>query len=113
MLRYIIALIVATLIIGGGVVFVRSTFGELNNQLRQQLRAQKAAGTLPVRLQNTDVDRVTVGDDFAMQVSTDMQIRLDIAQWLDGFWPFLVLIIMVLCVGAAWGIGRVFAKGGP
>ena len=112
MLRYLVALAVATAIIGGGVLFVRSTFGEIEGdfeQFRQQLKDQKTAGTLPKQWENTDLDKLKY-TDFGMLVSTSMQIRLDIAAWLTGFWYVFVPLVILVCIGAAHLAGRVFGK---
>ena len=111
MLRYGIALIVATVIILGGVVFVRMTFGEIEAKVRQQLKRQKAEGTLPDHWKNVDLDTLKWSDfanQFQMTLPQGLMMRLDMAMLLAGTWYVLVPLTVLLCLAAAYIWGRMF-----
>jgi hypothetical protein len=112
MIRYVIALIIAALIILAGVLFVRQTYAEIETpfeQQRQKLKQQKANGTLPKEWQDVDLDTMKYSD-FAMPVSTGFQIRWDLTMWLVEFWWFFIPLVAATCLGAAWLFGRVFHR---
>jgi hypothetical protein len=110
-MRYVIALTIAAAIILAGFMFVRSTLGELEAifaQRRQELKEQKANGTLPEELKDADLDKM----EFGMKMSENMQFRLDMSMWLKEFWFVAVAFTLVVCLGTAFLWGRIFAKRG-
>jgi hypothetical protein len=114
MLRYGIALAIAALLIVAGVVFVRMTYAELNDkfeQQRQRSKEQKAAGTLPESMKDVDLDALRF-DHFGMTVTRGFQRRLDIAGWLAEFWFLFAPLTILVSVGMAYVLGRVFSRHG-
>ena len=95
-----IALIVACLIVGGGVFFAKHDHGGVKaklEQFKQDLKNQKAAGQLPPDYQGVDLDQL----EFGMQVPADVQIRMDIARLLADMWYVLIPLVFVWCFGLA------------
>jgi len=112
MLRYLIALAIAAIIIVAGIVLVRTTLLEIEadfEQHRQQLKAQKANGTLPDAWQDVDLDKIKY-TDVGMKVSESLQIRLDLSMWLQDFWFVFDAFVVVVCLGGAFVWGRIFAR---
>src|SRR5262249_39596448 len=94
-----------------GVVLVRTTFGEIESrfeQRRQQLKEQKANGTLPDELKDVDLDKIK-WTDFGMQLSSNMHIRLDASMWLQDFWFLAAPFTAIVCLAGAYLWGRAFS----
>jgi hypothetical protein len=104
-LRYILALVIAVLVIGLGVLYVRLTLRALEAQTRQALRQQRKDGTLPPELQGVDVETVEVRD-FAMQVPSGLEIRLELAHLLTAFWYVWVVVVVTGSLAVAALVGR-------
>ena len=113
MLRYGIALIVAALIILGGILFVRQTHSEIESIFEPQrlrLKQQKADGTLPEEWKDVDLDAIEY-TDFGMAVPPAFQLRLELTMWLVGFWWLFAPLVVVAWLGAAFLLGRIFRHG--
>ena len=112
MIRYVTALIIAAAIILAGIVFVRRTYAGLNarfEEQRQRWKQQKADGTLPESMKDVDLDAIQL-KDTGMMLTTDMQVRLDVAAWLADFWYVFIPLVVVVCLCAAYAMGRVFHR---
>ena len=110
-MRYIVALAVAAALIIGCEVLVRSTYREIESNFerqRQQLKEQKANGTLPDQWKDVDLDNMK-WTEFSMQVSQNTQMKLDFSAWWVDFWYVLATLIVAVCLGGAYLWGRIFA----
>ncbi len=97
MIRYGIALVVATLIIALGAAFVNQTQQAVEQPFRKALRDAKAAGTLPA-----EIDPETAQlRDFGVEVSPELMHRLQIAHLLIQWRYALIAIVVVGCLGIA------------
>src|SRR5260370_42528555 len=109
---YIVAVLIASTIIIAGIVFVRSTFGEIESRFeesRRQLKEQQANGTLPDHWKDVDLDALKF-TDMQMSLPSNMQIRLDIAMLLTGFSYALAPLTVVACLGVAYFWGGISAN---
>ena len=112
-MRYIVALLIAGAIIVAGYLLVSTTFGEIEanvEQRRQQLKEQKANGTLPDEWKDVDLDKIK-WSDFGMQLSSNMHIRLDLSMWLRDFWFVAAPFTVIVCLAGAYLWGRAFRRG--
>lgn len=107
--RYTIAGVIAVLIIAAGAVYCRLTYRALEEQARQSLRDAKAAGNLPREYQGQSIETADV-EDFGMQISEGMMIRLSVADLLSQFAAILVPVVIVVCAASAALIGWVPRK---
>jgi hypothetical protein len=106
-MRYLVALVVAAVLIAGLALFARQTFRDFEGRLRQSLREQKEAGTLPPQWRGIDVETVDVWSlGFQMKVSREQQSRLHAAMILSDVWFVWAPAVVLLCLAAAFVIGR-------
>jgi hypothetical protein len=104
-MRYVVALLVACLLIGAGTLYVRLAHRSIEFKLREALRRQKEAGTLPPELQDVDPDAAALAD-MQVKLSRGDETRLQAAMWLSDLWYVLAPLTVAICLGAAWLIGR-------
>jgi hypothetical protein len=107
-LRYIVAALVACLLIGAGIVFVRQTnarFQGILEESRQDLIAKRDAGKLPPEWQGVDLDELGI-DQIKMPVPYDYLIRLDISRYLTKYAYVLAVFVFAVCLGVAALVGR-------
>jgi ABC-type antimicrobial peptide transport system permease subunit len=105
---YLIATILAALIILAGILFTRMTFGEIDDNFekqRQMLKEQKQNGTLPEHWKNVDLDSLQWGD-VGMKLSSNMQTRLSVAMFLRDFWFALIPVTIAVCIAGALVLAR-------
>jgi hypothetical protein len=103
-MRYVIALVAAALIIGGGVLFVRQTRQAFEQLYRHALLREQQKGTLPPELQGVDIhtaDLKALGVDFGMQLPASMHRRLQWALLLSEYWYVWGPLVAMLCLAAA------------
>jgi hypothetical protein len=106
--RYIVAAVVACLLIGAGIVFVRQTnarFQGLFEESRQDLIAKREAGQLPPEWQGVDLDDLRI-DQIKMPVTQDDMTRLDISRFLTKYAYVLAVFVFAVCLGVAALVGR-------
>lgn len=99
-LRYWIALGVAAGIILLGALFAVQTKRSILADFRQQLRKEKAAGTLPPEMQHLDPDTATM-EGFGFELSEGTVARITIADIIQGLWFALIPLVVFGCVGVA------------
>ena len=105
-IRYVLAFFSACLIIAGGTAFcayVRQSFIE---DFREELRKEKAAGTLPPELENVDIETISPFDGFDLEVSEQQIFKLDLAILLSEFWFIWVFVTFGACFGVAYLLGQ-------
>lgn len=106
-MRYAIALVVAVLLIAAGALFVRLTFRSFEAKVRESLRQQQQAGTLPPELQGADIESVNVWQsDMMVKVPRGEQARLEAAMLLSDTWYIWAPLVLAVCLGAAALAGR-------
>lgn len=109
-LHYVIALIVACVIIAVGVAFVRQTWNEMRTRFKQGAAMKKPGGQPLTAAAEADLDALFDSGSFGVTLPTSMQVRLDISQWLESFWFVFVPLTFMVCLGAAavfgWLRGR-------
>jgi len=103
--RYVIALIVAAVLIAAGAAFVRLTFSAFEAQVRRALRAQQQAGTLPPELQGIDVESVNIWESN-IRVPRGQEAQLQLAMLLSDMWFIWAPLVVAVCVGVAALVGR-------
>lgn len=108
-MRYVIALVVAGLLIGGGFLFVYQTDRSFEGYFRDALRKQKQAGTLPPELQNVDIDTAEMrdlGHDWNLHLPAAWMRRIQISLMLHK-WRYILASVTVLgCLAVAFLTGR-------
>ena len=87
-MRYAIALIVAALIIGGVVIYIRQTDRAVEQAMRQALLKNQQAGTLPPELQGIDPQTADLSQlgAFQMQLPAAVERRLKVSYALTDYW---------------------------
>jgi len=106
--QYAIWLGVALLIIVGGLIFCWLTTRSLNQQLRQGLGQEKAAGRLPPEWRDIDPEKADPSKlgDFMMKLPWGLETRLQISYWLTDLWyvwsPLVVLICLAIAKFIEW-----------
>lgn len=98
LLRYIIAVIVACVLTAGGFGVAASLKQGILKGIRQGLREQKVAGTLPPELQNLDLDTWVPGD-VGIQVSSSAMKRMAAAEFILNGWFVWVPLVIAICLG--------------
>ena len=104
-MRYIVAVIVAGLLVAGGILFVRQTYRGVEQEIRQSLLREKQAGTLPPEFQNVDIESGKLPD---MQISlpAGLDWRIKVSMWLEDFWHILAPLTVAICLAVAFLLGR-------
>jgi hypothetical protein len=102
---YLIAVIVAALIIGGAFAFASHTRRSFVESLRQDLRDAKAAGTLPPEMQDVDIETLDLAD-LGVEVTPGQMRQLQIADFIDHIWELWAPMTVLVCLG----IAAVFAQ---
>jgi hypothetical protein len=100
---YAVWLCVAVAVIVSGFLFNWLTTRSFQELIRQSLRNQKQAGTLPPEWQSIDVETVDISKlgDFQMKVPHAMELRLQIALFLTDLWYVWIPIVVLLCLAMA------------
>jgi hypothetical protein len=106
-MRYVVALVVAALLIGGVVLYIRQTDRVLEQAIRQALMKQQQAGTLPPELQGVDLQTVNLKEmgGFQMSLPVGLEQRLKLSLMLTDFWYVWGPLVVVICLGAASLVG--------
>jgi len=99
-MRYVVALIVACTIFGAGALYVLFAFWSVETTIRETLRRQKEAGTLPPDLQDVDPDAPKL-PDIAIQLPRGEQTKLQLAMLLEDWWFVLAPLTITVCLGIA------------
>ena len=103
--RYLIAMIVAGVVIALALGYVFRVRAELYDGLREQLRQSKADGTLPPELANVDIETMPLSD-FGIELSSSMKRKVTIADFILGAWIVWIPLLILLCLGAAYILPR-------
>ncbi|WP_437227823.1 hypothetical protein SH661x_000574 [Planctomicrobium sp. SH661] len=96
--RYLVAIVLAALIVAGGffyVAWVRQSFLE---SVRAELRAQKAANSLPPELQDVDIETF-VPNNMGFEVSSSVARAIIFADFLSACWAIWVPLVFTVCLG--------------
>jgi hypothetical protein len=104
-LRYILAIVVALLLIGLGALYVHLTLRSFEDQVRQALRQQQQNGELPAELQGVDLETVEIGN-FQMRIPPGMEFRLELAHFLTEYWYVGVVIVVAGSLAVAALVSR-------
>jgi hypothetical protein len=105
-MKYVIALVASALIILAGILFVRQTYRSFNQYVRQTLKQQKLAGTLPPELNDVDIDAADQLPNMQMSLPHHWEIRLKSVMWIEDFWYLLAPLTVMICVGVAAVVGK-------
>lgn len=108
MMHYIVAVVIAFLIIGAGCLFVLNTRSSLQQPvvaLKAELQQKKALGQLPPEWQGIDIDQLELSS-LSIRLSEIEHTRLDIADLLVGYWYAFGLIAFAVCLRVTYPIGR-------
>lgn len=109
-IRYLVALIVAALIIGAGGAFclqVRRDFvASLRKTLDETPGPEASAAEREAARKALDAGEIPSGE-WGLEVSDSVMRRTMIADMLFGLWPFWVALVTGVCLAGAWGAGRV------
>src|SRR5437879_3407392 len=108
-MRYIIALIIAALIIVAAALFAWRSFREIDQFVRDGLRKQQQPGQLPPELQNVDVDSVDL-NNFKIRLPYALIVRLELARWISRVWYIWAPVLIAVCLGLAALYGRLFSR---
>jgi hypothetical protein len=104
MFPYLIAVGIASLLIGLGALFIIHTKQQLNQHLTEQktlLKQQAAEGKLPPEWQGVNIDAIELSQ-LQMQLPPDLHARLDIADALSDWWFVLIPIVVGVCLLVAF-----------
>lgn len=112
-MRYVVAALVAILIIAGGFLFAWVTNRQTESQIRAAVREQQESGKLPPELEGKDIDSLQLEDlrDFKVKLPASNQWRLDLARVVTVLWYIWAPAVIGLCFGVAAIIGRFRRKG--
>jgi hypothetical protein len=101
-MRYIVAIVVAGLVIAGGAWFVRQTELSLKQRLQAAIKEEQAAGRLPADLDVEQVESADIGVDLP---SSEI-LRLTIANALVAGRFVLPAVVLLGSLGIAHLLGR-------
>ncbi|MCH7989442.1 MAG: hypothetical protein IID46_09900 [Planctomycetes bacterium] len=104
-IRYVLAFFSGCLILAGGVAFCASVRQSFIEDFREDLRKEKAAGTLPPELEDVDIETITP-DGFDLEVSEGQIFKLSLADFITEFWFIWVFVIFGACFGIAYLLGK-------
>ena len=102
--QYTIAIVVAAIISGLGVLYVFQTKAAFRNRLRSDLHQMKADGTLPPELENLEIETADF-DGLDVEITAAMLWRLEIANILRGLWFVWILLVLSACLAVAYLAG--------
>jgi hypothetical protein len=102
---FLTGLLIAGLVVCGGIAFCRLTQRRFSAESRRAFEATKVAGTLPPELLRLDLENMPL-DDVGLRVSRSTQLMVAIAHWLTDFAVVLVPIVIAICVLSAVWLGR-------
>ena len=101
---YGIAFLSAVAIIAAGIFFTHQTNQQLDErfeEIKQELKADKAEGKLPPELSNFDIDSLRL-EDMGMPLPESFKFRVDLSRWMSDFWYVLIPLVLALCLGVAF-----------
>jgi hypothetical protein len=99
-MRYVVAVIVAGVLIGAGATFVSQTNRSVERLFRQTLREAKAAGQLP---EGIDPEHARVAD-FGRNFSPGMMWRIRVSHFLFAFRFVLAGLLILASLVTAHGL---------
>jgi hypothetical protein len=73
---------------------------ELNSHFRETLRSAQAAGRLPPEMHGQDVETMPLSD-MGIELSGNLRYRVQLMQFITGFWFIWAPLIMIGCIGTA------------
>jgi hypothetical protein len=98
-MRYVIAAVVACLVIGAGFGLGRHLKQAFIEDFRQRLRTAKAEGTLPKELEGVDLDTFNL-EGWEVRLPKNAERQIWLADWLLYGWhlwvPATIIISMVV-----------------
>ena len=98
-MRYLVAAVVACLVIGAGFGFGRHLKRAFIEDFRQSLRTAKAEGRLPKELEGVDLDTFSP-EGWEFRITTKAERQIWLADWLIYGWhiwiPATVIISMTI-----------------
>lgn len=100
-MRYIIAVVVASLLTGAGFGVGRYMKRALIEDLRGSLRTAKAEGTLPKELEGVDIDNFTL-EGWEIRLSQKAMRQIWISDWLLYGWHIWIPIVFLGSIGIAY-----------
>jgi len=109
-MRYGIALLVASLIIGGAGLYVRLTFHAVETRVRQAFRERQQLGDLPPELRNVDPETVEI-QAFNIKLPPDLEVRFAVARLFASRWYIWTALVVLACLSVPFLIGRWRARG--
>ncbi len=109
-MRYVVASLIACLIVSAGTLFVWQTRSRLQGrfeEFKNDLKAKKEAGQLPPEWQGVDLDQLELSQ-VGITLPHSEQTRLGIANLLSTFWYLLVPLAFIVCLGVAALLGKLW-----
>jgi len=99
-MRYVVALIVALVVIGAGAIFVQTTTQGLRGRMLPSLEAARARGTISEEQYRDALAQESV-KGFGIELPPREIVRLKVADYLSGFWFVLAPLAIALCLAVA------------
>jgi len=100
-MRYLIAIVIAFLIVGGGVAFCVNVRQSLIHELREQIKNAENADEKAAEWEEM-LNQGKIPPELGIEVSPSMLWRILIADLLAGFWYIWIMIVF----GASFAIAH-------
>ena len=102
--RYWIAVMVALLLLAGGVAFCWQTRRAVLTTMREAIEGieRTPANAQTRAAAEESMDSRTTLADFGMQVPPSLLWRIQLADLLQTFWPAWIVFVFGICFGVAW-----------
>jgi hypothetical protein len=100
---YVLALLVAALVIGSGVWFIHDTRSAVAARFiafKAELQAKRSAGQLPPEWRGVDIDRLEPSQ-VGMQLDSATMMRLDLADFLAEYSFVAGAVVVAVCLVVA------------
>ncbi len=100
-MKYLIALLIAAFLIGGGYAYCVGTRQILEATLRDAIATNESLTPLEKERLLGQVDSDTPVE-LGLEIPPELMTRITLTQLLRQFWYVWVLLICGLCLGGAW-----------
>ena len=109
--EFVIAFIVACIIIAGGVAFCAHTRQSLIYLLRQEVEKTKDTDEASANIAAM-LDQGIIPPDVEIAVPPSMLVRISISDWLARLWYVWLVAVFGVCFFAAYLVSHIFARQG-
>jgi hypothetical protein len=104
-MRYVVALLIAGLVIAVTAVFSWRNYDTIERSVRQHPREQKERGDLPPELQGVDLETLDLSN-YKVRVPDDVMSRQNAARLLAASWYVWAPLAVGVSIGMAALVGR-------